>query len=249
MATIPPKKKRRFFEKKWIVEAATVVPPILAAIVAAWRLFLDKSTENLGWLSVAAAIWLTVGSVIKVIHAYQQDKEQKAKEDHEGLLGALHVVHANVARHCGFTDTDNPGRLRVTIHSVVSDRKSLEQVLPYVGGGGGPAGRTFDIKSGIAGRVAREGTPYTYSRQNNDYSAFVKELTGQWGYTEDEAKSLSHDRRSWMAVPLFHSNADRRVIAVIYLDSDDKDLFSDAVRTIVLNSCSGVASFVSERYK
>ncbi len=197
-------------------------------------------------------MWLVIASVVKVLHAYQQDQEEKRKQDYDGLLGALHVLYGNISILLNFVNSDG-GRLRVTMHRVVppsisdKDAEELEQLLPYIGGEGKGAGRKFSIRSGIIGKAAREKSPFAFSRQNDDHEAFIEELKSNWAYTEEDARKLKSDRKSWMAVPIFGEN--NAVVGVVYLDSNEKDFFNERVKEAVINSCSGVALYINERYK
>lgn len=252
MAGIPGIRQSKFYEKKGLVELMAIGPPILAAIIAACTNLADRKTRVAGYWMIVGIVWLLVGSIIKVLSAYQQDKEQQSKQDYDGLLGAIHVLYGQVSKHLKFQETD-AGRLRITIHRMVvcaqKDQypEELEQLLPYIGGDGKQAGRRFSIRSGIIGKAVREKTPYAFTRQNDDYEAFIKELVALWSYPEEDARKLTSDRRSWMSVPIFGPNTS--VVGVVYLDSNEKDFFSPEVQNLVINACSGIASYIDERYK
>ena len=252
MAGIPGIKKLKFYEKKWIVECFAIVPPIILASVTAWINFQDPNKSGQAWLLVIGIIWLVGASIVKVMNAYKQDAEQKQKQDYDGLLGTLHVLYGSLSRHLNFGEKDY-SRLRATVHRVVPHTKAnqaseqLEQLLPYVGGKGKEPGRKFSIRSGIIGKAVREKAPFAFSRQNDDHEAFIKELVSDWSYTEEDARSLTADRKSWMAVPIF--GKDDSVVGVVYLDSNEKNFFNKDVQTLVINTCSGIASYITERYK
>ena len=249
MKNIPGEKKRRFYERKWLVELIAVVPPIVAGAYAARYAALSPTTAPYApWLWAGIA-WLVAASVVKVVHAYRQDAEAKALEDHDGLAAALHVLRAAVAAKSGVTASDD-GALRITIHRVVPPLdapKEYQQLLSYIGGPGGKVYRRFPISTGLVGRVAREGAIYVHSRRNDDYGAYVAELVQDWGYVEADAKTLMMNRKSSMGVPIFQ--APKVVEAVVYLDSDRKDIFTDEVKVMVMNGCKGLATYIRERYK
>jgi hypothetical protein len=191
---------------------------------------------------------LLVASWLRVKAAYRQDAEDKSKGSYDGITAALNVLHGAVAGKLGF-EASKSGKLRITLHRVVSpieNPEKIEQVVRYVGGKGEHPGRQFRIQSGIAGRAARNGTVVDSSRQSDDYEAFIRELIDQWGYTETDARALTSDRRAWMAVPIF--NKQERVIGVVYLDSSDKDFFTADVMGLVQGCCAGLASYLHERY-
>lgn len=250
MANIPGKKVPKFYEKKWIVELLSIVPPIIAALYVANGASLNTSTAPYAPWLWAGIGWLTVASLIKVVHAYQQDKEEKLKHDHDGLSAALHVLHGSLASHSKLSEK-NDGTLRVTIHRVVppiETPEQLEQLVPYIGGQGGSAGRIFSIRSGVAGLVARDGEVYFYARTNDDYEAYVAEMTKNWGFTEADARRLQADRMAWMAVPIFARRNDA-VVAVVFLDTKLKDLFNANTKALAINCCGGIAAYITERYQ
>jgi hypothetical protein len=124
--------------------------------------------------------------------------------------------------------------------------EELEQLVDYVGSSSKGAGRKFSIRSGIIGRAVREKSPYAASRQSDDYEEYIHELVRDWAYTEEDARKLRSDRKSWMAVPIFGLN--HAVVGVVYLDSVEKDFFTKEVQQLTLNACAGIASYINERY-
>ena len=81
MTSIPGRRRQRFYERKTAVELLAVVPPVLTAAVAAAINLRDPARRSLGWVLVAAIVWLAVASTVKVLHALSQDREQKRRED------------------------------------------------------------------------------------------------------------------------------------------------------------------------
>lgn len=249
---IPDRKGDRWFEKKAIVEALATVPPVVAAGVGALTSLSQREQQRFGWWLLAGAVWLAVANVVKVLHARAQDRERKRSDEYDGFRAALHVLFAAVCCRCGIAEGDRSGgRVRLTLHRVVPRGKGhppeeLEQLLPYLGGPGSPPGRRFSIRSGIIGRAARERASIAATRQNDGYEAFVRELVRNWAYTEEDARSLSADRRAWMAVPILGT---RGVLsAVVYLDSTDPAFFTQEVQDLVINCCEGIATYTMEAY-
>jgi GAF domain-containing protein len=251
MGHIPGRKKERFYEKKHVVELIAVLPPLVTAAVGALVNLADPAKRTLGWWLAGATAWLALASVIKVLHAHAQDRERKRMEEHSGLRGALWVLYETLRNAAGL-DKVGDGTLRVTIHRVVPPNKKsasaelLEQVLPYIGGKGGPPDRTFSVRSGVIGKAARERVAITASRQAEEYQDFLKQLVGDWSYTEEEARTLSPDRRSWMGVPIL--SAGTTAIAVVYLDSSVQDFFSAEIQQLIVNACGGIAAYTMEAY-
>lgn len=245
---IPGLDKASWARKKWFVELVSTAPPIIAAIVLAVRTW--ETDLELGITLAVGAVWLVLASALKVAHAREQDKDAALRQDHDGLLAAINVLQATTCQVCKLTAGGalDPS-LRVTIHRVVPplDRpEMIEQIVPYVGGKGGGAGRKFSIRSGITGAAIRNKSVYTSSRVSTDEEAYVTELMAEWSYTEHDARAVSKDRHSSMAVPL--SNG-QQVVGVVYLDSDKRDLFAKAeIQEAIIVACSGINRYVDERY-
>jgi hypothetical protein len=251
MGTIPGPPKERFYEKKYIVELVAVLPPLVTAAVGALVSLHDPAKRALGWWLAGATGWLALASGLKVLHAAAQDRDRKRVKEYDGLRGSLWVLY-EATRRAGGVEKTGDGTLRVTIHRLVLPRKDaaaaeeLEQLLPYVGGTGGPARRTFSIRSGVTGLAARTKVPFTAKRRSSGHSDFVKELVHDWGYTEREAWSITADRQAWMAVPIFSGHG--AVVAVVVLDSSIQGFFTRAVQRMVGNACSGIAAYIAEAY-
>lgn len=251
MTSIPGRRRQKFYEKKAVVEAFAIVPPIAMGLVTAAINIRDPGKRTFGWLLVAAIVWLSIASVVKVLNAYAQDREQRERREYEGLLAALHVLRELVVTRAGVED--EAGRLRATIHRIVPGAgpgkapEELEQLLPYLGGSGDGAGRRFSIRSGIIGKAVREKSAFAAARQSDDYNAFVTELVRDWSYTEEDARKLSADRRAWMAVPIFGSKS--AVVAAAFLDSNDTNFFTPEVQQLIIDTCGGIASYVKEVYR
>ncbi len=256
MSQIPEVRSARFFEKNWVVELVAAFPPVIAVVVTAVATLIDERVGNnvLGYVLLGSALWMIVASFLRVANAYSEDKAKAEELGYDGLRSALHVVHSSVSDHENFSKEErSDGRLRVTILRVVppadpsSDPEETEQLLSYVGGQGKGPGRRFSVRSGIVGKSVRERNPIRASRQNDDYEQFVDELVSEWSYTREDAQALSHDRRAWMAVPILGTESD--VVAVVFLDSYDRELFNEDVTQLIISMCGGVARYVDERYR
>ncbi|HEX6369104.1 MAG TPA: hypothetical protein VF006_09225 [Longimicrobium sp.] len=251
MGNIPGPQKERFYEKKYVVELIAVLPPLVTAAVGALVSLGDPAKRTLGWWLTGAAAWLALASAVKVLHAAAQDRDRKRVQDYDGLRGSLWVLYEAVRGRAGLEGVDD-GKLRVTIHRVVPPRKrgatteQLEQLLPYVGGMGGAARRTFSIRSGVIGRAVREKAPFAARRKSTEHSDFVKELVHDWGYLEKEAYSITPDRQAWMAVPVVMPNA--AVGVVVSLDSSVPGFFTEEVQAVVLDCCGGIKTYIAEVY-
>lgn len=247
---IPGTTKAGLLARKSFVETVSSGPPVLAASVTSWNIW----GTTAGYLLAGGAFWLFLAAIVKVLHARTLDRATRLSEDHDGLLGSMHVLRSTVARRCGMTEPADD-KLRVTIHRVVppdKDSKSLvqateiEQIVPYVGGEGGGQGRRFSIRSGVTGHAIRTGQPAAGSRMPGNELEYVKEQVSDWGYTHREAEALTRGRHSFMAVPIQNRQA---VVGVVYLDSSESSTFLSAdVVEVILAACGGISRYVEERY-
>jgi hypothetical protein len=245
MVKIPGPQKERFYEKKYVVELMAVLPPLVTAAVGALVNLGEPEKRTLGWWLAGATAWLALASAVKVLHAAVQDRDRKRIMEYDGLRGSLWVLYEAVRRTAAFPAFAD-GTLRVTIHRVIPELERLEQLLPYIGGKGGPPGRTFSIRSGVVGQAVRAKAPFSSARKNQEHLDFVKELIHDWFYTEEDARAVAPDRQAWMAVPVLMRNGE--VSAVVCLDSNVPDFFSDAVQEVVLNCCEGITAYIVEVY-
>jgi hypothetical protein len=252
MKELPGPKKERLWDKKWVVEALNVVPALGTAVVAALIAAADASRRPYFGILAGLAAALGMASIVKVLHARGQDLERKRPEDHIGLQGALHVLHAVVRREGGLGEGPDD-RLRVTIHRVVHEGKplkvprELEQMLPYICRTGGGQHRRFRIESGIIGKAARECALFSASRESTDFETAVRELVSDWAYTEADARKLQPDRLSWMAIPVIYPG-ESAAVAVVYLDSSERDFFTKELQNLVSVACAGISSFLPKAY-
>jgi putative methionine-R-sulfoxide reductase with GAF domain len=245
MGNIPGPQKERFYEKKYVVELIAILPPLVTAAVGALVNLGDPAKRTLGWWLAGATAWLALASLTKVLHAAVQDRERKRARQYGGLRGSLWVLYEATRQVAALTAVRD-GTLRVTIHRVIPDLERLEQLLPYIGGTGGPPGRTFSIRSGVVGQAVRAKTPISSARKNQAHADFVKELVHDWFYTDEDARAVTPDRQAWMAVPVLMPSGD--VSAVVCLDSNVPDFFSDLVQEVVLSCCAGITAYVVEVY-
>ena len=254
---IPGVQRPPWFTQQWVSEAAGSVPPLLSLVATAYVLRTDPTKPHwLGRLALAGIAWLLAASVIKVARARAEDDAKQHQESPDGLLGCTHVLCRILYERCGL-GAPRSGKMRVTLYRIVPPAKSsdgaepldLEQVLPYVGGDGGPAGRRFSKRVGIAGYVVREKAPFTAQRQSSDYDAFLDELVQHWGYTRDEARRLTRTgRRGW---PCRCSGGARvkNVIGVVFLDSSERAVFEDeGTIRLIMAACYGITQYIEERY-
>ena len=241
---------RPFYQSKLFIEAVSSVPPILGAAYAAFKANQSEDGQVGVVILVVVCLWLVGVSVVKIINAKNGDSNDELVNGHDGILAALHVVHATVARVGRLETSQQKNTLRVTFHRVVpplDTSEYIEQITPYVGGGGGGQGRKFSMRSGITGSAIREKQVFLMDRTTDKYEDYLSELIRDWSYIEADARKVTSDRYSAMAVPVQGRRQD--VLGVIYLDSSEKNFFaSDEMQQAVIAACFGVTTYIGERY-
>ena len=257
----------RFDVKRWLPEFLGGVAAIIGLVVPGWQAYVAHdhplAGPKQGLLCFFGAFIILIGICLSIKRSHDDevekqiraDKDQKEAETRKQmtLLGATQVLCQLLRNEKGLPSSVNDGKIRVTIHRVELDSSEhggqIQQMLPYVGGSGGSAGRFFSIKSGIIGKVVRTKQAYSDSRQTGVYGTYKEELIQKWGYTEQEAVERQTDRLSWMAVPLFgqrNPQASEEVIGVIYIDADTPDFFDEETQKFVISGCSGIKQNVDE---
>lgn len=173
--------------------------------------------------------------------------EALKKDSVHELEGCLHTLHAALDP----TAISDVGRVRLALHRSVKKTSGyvLEQVTEYIGDKpkSGRIGRQFPADAGIIGRVFRDNIPLVAKRVNDDYEAYVQELINEWNYKGSLARLLSKDTMAWMAVPFYDTDNDC-MMAVLYLDSKDREFFTPSRQETVLSAVNGIAIFIGKRY-
>ena len=219
---------------------SAAVPPIVATCVATAK----EHDHSLRLALEAAVVWLACASVLKVVLSWQKDKKVQGYESARDLTGVLLTLYHVMKQHCKIGDFPaDAKRLRLTVHRV--DGEEFEQCVDYVGGTGGPAGRRFSARAGIAGHAALTGKAVVATRNNLDPGDFLSELADRWRFTAAEAAKVSQDRKAWLAVPIAGTDG---TIAVVFLDSNERDFFTPDVQNLVVAACQGLAAYVKMRH-
>lgn len=198
-----------------------------AGALGAINSYASKGSEILFYGSlVFAAIALVAGSIRFRRSLAKENRYEPLQEPREiagwargcyDLLDSKHGLSKNV--------------VRFTVYRVVTDRRmespdTLEQLISYVGGEGGPPGRIMSARAGVIGVAARSGQPISASRRADDLGAFRREMVRFWGYTSEETRAASPDRWSFFACPILEME-DGPAVAVVYFDSGTRLFFED----------------------
>lgn len=257
-ARIPGVKPKHWTLHKWLPALLAAIGGVIVGIIGLVKL---SKTENIPtsifyWglcaliLTGAAAFW---GIIIQILEARKKHESDGPND----LKGCAQVLW-RILRMLDKKPISNIDCLRITIHRFDGSKKAknpgqLEQVTDYIGGRGNGRGRKFSPNIGIIGSVIREfehdseKSFIVSKRKTDDQGTFVEEMVNEWGYMVDDARQLTHDRCSWMAVVLDDEN--RNPIGCVYLDSNDLNYFDDKqTQLIVIRGAFGIADYIRERY-
>lgn len=257
MATvIPGKKELAWYKRKGFTEAVGGIAALLSTCLASYQLYLDPAKRDFSYWTLGIFSVAAFAFGLKVIQGNAQDRKEIDGGDHDGIQGAIYVVHATACHACGLAPSEGAKTIRATFHRLIyndakkaADPTEYEQVMDYVGRSGGGKGRVFSVSIGISGMAIRTGDAWAAERKNTDIAKYQKELIEDWGYTAAATREVSTEPMSWLAVPLRDSDTDK-VIGLVYLDSTVAKAFeTEAVKTAILTACLGVTKYVEKRYK
>jgi hypothetical protein len=198
-----------------------------------------------GRRTIALVVGLaTVGILIVTAtkHAVGLAAARHKDSIHE-LEGCLYTLHATLDPR----SANPPVTLRLAIH--VPDNDMLQQVTEYIGvpPKRGRVGRRFPANAGIIGRAYCENVVFVARRVNDDYEMYVQELIKDWNFTPERAAFLNPGVMEWMAIP-FADPDQHRVAAVLYLDANKRNFFTEARQELILSAVNGIAVFIGKRY-
>jgi len=244
MVELPSVKNKRWYFHSWVLELILAFLAAIWALLTAIKLLRDPSAgsaECVGAFIVAGLIFVV--SSIKAWRSRAAEIKYQPIEEPKDLAGLIRGIHGSLCQ-INQCEGDALG-VRITVYKVIWDRQrlnpiKLEQVTKYFGGLGGLPGRRYSARAGIIGRAARMAEPYKAKRESADADAFRSELVGVWGYTSNEAESVSPERWAWLAFPLLGD--DEAAYGVVFLDSKKPELFDDErVTSAIVNGCSLIA--------
>ena len=138
-------------------------------------------------------------------------------------------VHAQLNflyKSIGYSPDDN---VRCTYH-VPTWRHRLLQSTNYIPTGGG-AGRSFPANKGIIGKAYQDKMSFVVNFANGgEYSL---KMVSDYGYTADEVRQRTTDRRSYFCHPLVDEN--NKVLGLVYFDSSTPNRFPDTTSAEMRN--------------
>jgi hypothetical protein len=224
------------------------------SLVGIWHTYsLQGQRPVLVLLSIVLALIVSL-TIFKARRSLAKERRYEPIDQPKEIAGWADGCYDALERtFAGTNHAFSAGEVRLTVYSVVFDRQrrepmELEQMIDYVGGSGGPAGRRVSVRTGIIGVCARMSSLVTAERTSDEITAFRQEMVRGWGYTQDEARQLSADRWSFLACPITEAE-DGPVIAVAYLDSQTRNLFdASGVQESIIQQCGVLAQIIRRCY-
>ena len=177
----------------------------------------------------------------------------KAKWRVEHLPSATEVlVTGFISALAGYLDSlgTTGGDFRVTLHRTlfIGTEATLQQTAPYAGSPKRPgdSGRTFGFTKGTIGYAgtARQAARTRPKDENEADGKYAKAIQDDMQVLDVEAHSQPNPTvRSVLAVPIFGRTANS-VVAVVYADSTECNVFTDECVTVINKMCQRFGSMI-----
>lgn len=251
MADIPSGKVG-FFDVFKYAEFYDISSALLGACVGASAAYglVDAGHKKTAILVIVLTVLLLVCLLLKGLFISKEIRKRHSLHDLEGCLHTLYAILIQVG-----TSNSSNSKLRITIHrpTKIKGNPRLLQVMDYVGDSRveNAAGRDFSINSGVIGLAYRSGEIARGRRANADYATYLKELIETWAYSAEDAKKVSPESKSWLAIPLSQKDqlTNKLIVdGIVYFDSIDPDFFDDSRVAAATAACTGIAIYIQRRY-
>jgi FAD dependent oxidoreductase len=177
----------------------------------------------------------------------------KAKWRLEHLPSATEVIVTGfISAVAGYLDSLGTTGLdfRVTLHRTlfIGTEATLQQTAPYAGSPKRPgdSGRTFGFTKGTIGyaATARQAARTRPQAENETDGDYAKAIQDDMKVLDVEAHSQPNPTvRSVLAVPIFGWTANS-VVAVVYADSTECNVFTDECVTVINKMCQRFGSMI-----
>lgn len=252
-----------FWERTWLIELCSTAAPTLGALTAAAREFWPglftkaaasanktpvSPTGNpaVGWLFIIAAVFLVLGWHLRVRKAKKNNLDGiQTPLDISAFTHTLRSVLLDL--NPAANNKDSTWRLRVTVYRPHPRKKDeLERCVPYAGGKEDGLGRSFKNNSGVIGRAYQSRKISLAKRESDDHQQFIEEMISEYSIPREEAEALKPGRRAWLAIPITGTKAP---VGVVFMDSDDKEFFSEPVIEAAVSATEGIAEYVRKVYR
>jgi hypothetical protein len=215
---------------RWSTKAYAVRAELsgLVAAVIALMVSIHRVVATPSMLSTV----ILIASAIAIAIAGWGMREKWRESSHENLTRPL---EAALEVSSELLTISVLGNCRITVH-VRCGRKYYTQAVPYAGRHLARAlvGRKFRMECGIVGKAFKS-EPFVMqisSWRGTSLKEYRKELVEYWGYSEKEARNLTPNSKSWIAVPIGDCKTNE-IQAVLYADSDEVNAFaSDSAKKL-----------------
>lgn len=123
----------------------------------------------------------------------------------------------------GFPSDEN---VRCCIYVPIKGGQQLSQITCYMPGHAGAGGKKVHSSKGIVGSAYRESEHRIEILKDPQYSSaefFQSRMVARWGFTKEEVRALTQDRRAYCALVV--KNEKGEILGVLYCDSDKTATF------------------------
>jgi hypothetical protein len=245
MAGIPNPKRGliKFFESPYAYDPLIAVSALCGGY-ASYQNAYRAGHKDIAVVVLLAALAIFIFSSVKAVIQLKNNNEAESTEP---LYGALHVLHHLLLDRAD----DDSVRVRVALYRP-HDKDRLQQATNYVGETTKRTtrGRLFSNRCGIIGSAYRKKSTVAASLKESDRESFVSTMKTDWFFNDKDARALTPDVRSWMAIPIMDPDGGESVIGLVYCDATAPEFFqSNELQQLAINCSLGIARFVGSRYK
>jgi hypothetical protein len=185
----------------------------------------DYIVRGMGALAVAAfgaliarngvnQLWLIPPAIVAVLAGLYEYRNAQRRE-HIRIEAYLKLLFAQL-------DLPHSAYARATYHEIRRDWRSLwrrtyfYQVINYVPDGSRGRGRTFSTTKGVASRAVTN--KETFVANFETAAKWRAAMLTTYGYSKEELKRRTPDRRSYMCFPVLESK-NQRMIGLVFFDA------------------------------
>lgn len=236
----------KWYDRDWILDLVFTFGGVIGSGLSAWKLYHDQQNVP-AVIGLFTSLMVFAAGAWKVYRSKKREDRYSPVNEPKQLAAWTQGLHAQIVSKIGRTDLPED-YLRIVIHRVEYERdkhtpKHLEQITYYVGGRGGPPGRKISARSGVIGQAVRLADPVKLVRNDGTTEEFIEFLVREYGFFHEEASGISATRWSFAAFPIT-TIVDGPVIGTVFIDSSDRNFFTDEIMEIVYSSTVGLTTMI-----
>ena len=245
--SLPRPEQLRWFEAELLGAVLGAILPVIAAAAITLTSGIIDRKPIVAVASGVTILLLVLNGALSVARSRAKDRRDNQRRTPNDFTACLYTAHAAILAHKGLPYTDeNRKKLRITIHRVDEGKEKVLQLVDYVGGDGGGAGREFSSRSGLVGRAIIAHDKPAIMEHKVPYDEYLQILRDEYHMPEEEARLVSRDRFSLMATAI---KSGASVIGVVFMDSSEQGFFDKSTADLASAACAAVAQYIRLRHQ